>query len=126
MIEVSCAGLRNGLGSSSQVPSNSVHSEILFHFKPLHKHFSPCLFSATPLFRGYEMEFSFLGEISRNKTVNRYPEKCRSKTSICKSVPWHIPASQLVSAGVLSELHVVSVCLGVSSCLSSTTVSVFL
>lgn len=49
--------------------------------------------------------FSFLGGI-RNKTVSRHPEKCRSKASLCKSVPWRIPASQLFSAGVLSELHV--------------------
>lgn len=71
------------------------------------------------------MAFNFLREVSRNMTVSRHSEKCKSKTSICDAVPWDISASQLLSAGVLSVLDMASVCLVVFGWLSSTHVSIF-
>lgn len=44
---------------------------------------------------------------------------------MCDTVPWYIAASQLFSAGVLSELDMVSVYLVVFGCLFSTNVSIF-
>lgn len=96
-----------------------------FTFSPTPDHFSPGLFCANPLCGDWEMAFSFLGEINRNITVSRHLEKCKSKISICDTVPWRIPASQLFSAGGLSELDVVSVYLVVFGYLSSMNVSFF-